>query len=263
MTRLWTLLTAVAFTLMACRLTWGPKSTETQSERLVVLTYNIHHGEGMDGRIDLNRIGRVICDATPDLVALQEVDSLTTRSGGVDQAATLAAITGMYVIYGPAFDFDGGKYGNAILSKWKPDEVECTALPGEPRSLLKIRIRPPQSPEPIYFFATHLDTDSLPRRASVPLIAQALPAASTALCLLAGDMNAGPDSPTLEALRKDWTLPEGIAALATFPVDTPERQIDFVMVRPALRWTIVSATVLQEEVASDHRPLRMVLEIKK
>ena len=50
-----------------------------------VLTYNIHHGEGMDGKIDLERIAAVIKRLEPDVVALQEVDVKTTRSQGVDQ----------------------------------------------------------------------------------------------------------------------------------------------------------------------------------
>lgn len=54
---------------------------------LRVLTYNIHHGEGTDGRFDLSRTAGLIATAEPDLVALQEVDQGTDRAGGVDQVA--------------------------------------------------------------------------------------------------------------------------------------------------------------------------------
>ena len=60
-----------------------------------VLTYNIHHGEGLDGRIDLPRQAAIMTSAAPDLVALQEVDRGTARAGGVDQLAELARLTGM------------------------------------------------------------------------------------------------------------------------------------------------------------------------
>ena len=60
-----------------------------------ILTYNIHHGEGLDGRIDLPRIAAVIAAQRPDLVALQEVDRNARRSGGVDQAAELGRLTGL------------------------------------------------------------------------------------------------------------------------------------------------------------------------
>lgn len=53
-----------------------------QPSTLRVLSYNIHHGRGTDGAIDLPRLARVIRSADPDLVALQEVDEQTTRSGG-------------------------------------------------------------------------------------------------------------------------------------------------------------------------------------
>src|SRR5688572_255745 len=55
-----------------------------------VLTYNVHHGEGTDGKVDLPRIAAVIKAADPDLVALQEVDNKCRRSGKVDQTAELA-----------------------------------------------------------------------------------------------------------------------------------------------------------------------------
>src|SRR5688572_3660564 len=85
------------------------------SPRLRVLTYNIHHGEGTDARFDLERLARIIREARPDLVALQEVDRRTRRASGVDQAAELGRLTGMNVVFGKAMDHDGGEYGQAIL----------------------------------------------------------------------------------------------------------------------------------------------------
>ena len=67
---------------------------------LRILSYNIHHGQGTDGIFDLERLARVISSVEPDLVALQEVDRATTRSGGVDQAAELARLTGMEAAFG-------------------------------------------------------------------------------------------------------------------------------------------------------------------
>ena len=37
---------------------------------LRILTYNIHHGEGTDGRVDLSRLAGVMSRVHPDLVAL-------------------------------------------------------------------------------------------------------------------------------------------------------------------------------------------------
>lgn len=98
-----------------------------------VLSYNIHHAEGIDGKLDVARIARVIKDCQPDLVALQEVDKLVERTESIDQP--------------------------------------------------------------------------------------------------------------------------------TIPVTTPDRQIDFVLFRPAARWKVVKSRVLEEMIASDHRPILAVLEL--
>ena len=67
----------------------------SQPVRLRVMTYNIHHGHGMDGKFDLSRTIQVINAAKPDLLALQEVDSKCERSRRVDEPQELAAQTGM------------------------------------------------------------------------------------------------------------------------------------------------------------------------
>ena len=59
--------------------------------RLRVLSYNIHHGEGVDRKLDLPRIASVIKSVKPDLVALQEVDQGTERTNKIDQAAELVS----------------------------------------------------------------------------------------------------------------------------------------------------------------------------
>src|SRR5215510_13900586 len=75
-----------------------------------VLTYNIHHGEGTDGKVDLPRIANVIKSVSPDIIALQEVDQGTARAGGIDQPAELARLTGMEVVFGRNIDYQGGGF---------------------------------------------------------------------------------------------------------------------------------------------------------
>jgi len=79
-----------------------------------VLTYNIHHGEGVDGKLDLVRIAKVIQEVEPDIVALQEVDQNAGRSGQVDQAAELGRLTKMRSVFGGNIALQGGEYGNAF-----------------------------------------------------------------------------------------------------------------------------------------------------
>ena len=81
------------------------------------MSYNVHHGEGSDGRIDLERIAAVIKEEKADLVALQEVDRGVLRSGKRDLPAELAKLTGMSVFFENNFGYQGGEYGNAILTR--------------------------------------------------------------------------------------------------------------------------------------------------
>ena len=110
--------------LIACLLTLpllsaAPAETPTRDPRsLRVMTYNIHIGKGMDGKADLARIAGVIKSADVDVVALQEVDVKTRRSGvESDQLKELAKLTGMHGVFAKARDFDGGEYGQAVLSR--------------------------------------------------------------------------------------------------------------------------------------------------
>src|SRR5688500_1044104 len=79
----------------------------TEAEPLRVLCYNIHHGEGTDGELELERIARVIRSENPDVAALQEVDQNTQRTGNVDQPAELARLTAMQVVFGKNIGFEG------------------------------------------------------------------------------------------------------------------------------------------------------------
>ena len=239
--------------------------------RVRVLTYNIHHGEGTDRKLDLPRIAKVIKEAEADVVALQEVDVETRRTGGVDQAAELAKLTGMTGHFGKSIDFGGGQYGNAILSRFPTTRPTTLPLPAdaprENRCALAVEVTHPQAGTRFLFAATHLDhlPDETARLAQVKVIngkpvgtakegAEELPA------LLAGDLNATPGSGPIQRLLERWTDAD-VKASPTFPSDHPRKKIDYVLYRPAGRWKVVETRVIEEKVASDHRPVLVVLEL--
>jgi endonuclease/exonuclease/phosphatase family metal-dependent hydrolase len=237
--------------------------TTGEENMIRVLSYNIHHGEGIDGTLDLERIARVIQSASPDIVSLQEVDNRTTRSKGVDQAKELARLTGMKYAYGPSMDFGGGKYGNAVLTKFIIAKSKTIPLPGEPRSALCVTLKTFGTHLPakeFLFIATHLDTGKTPRIDSVPLIENLFASIPDLPAIIAGDFNAIPNSPTMEAFGKTWENATSQKGLFTFPVANPSEQIDYVLCRPAGKWKVVSAKVLDEAVASDHRPILAELQ---
>ena len=88
------------------------------SRSVKVMTFNILHGATTRGDFNLDAIARVIIDENPDLVALQEVDFMTKRAKGYDLATELGWRTKMAPLFARAMPYDGGEYGEAILSKW-------------------------------------------------------------------------------------------------------------------------------------------------
>jgi endonuclease/exonuclease/phosphatase family metal-dependent hydrolase len=247
---------------------------------LRVLTYNIHHGEGTDHKFDLPRIAKIIKSVSPDIVALQEVDQGTARSGGVDQPAELARLAEMTVVYGRNIDYQGGGYGTAVLTKLPvkasasekfPSFYESTPEHPEQRAVQVVELGPPGEPG-IVFLCTHLDyrPDERERMASAEVINRLAAKYGDRLMLLAGDLNATPDSNVIRSLEKHWKI-AGVDAkrqesddnsarrLFTYPADKPTKHIDYVLFRPADRWQVVETRVLDEREASDHRPLLTVL----
>lgn len=233
--------------------------------RVRVLTYNIHHGEGMDGKIDLTRIASVIKRWTPDVVALQEVDKSTSRSHSVDQATELGRLTGMHAVFGKAMDYAGGQYGEAILSRFPLTEVKVHALPftpgNEPRCALAAHVRLGQAGPEIVFVGTHLEHAKATLRLCQsnklnPLIVAANPLPT----ILAGDFNDVPDGTAIRVLKPYWVDASAKQPDPTCPSARPKTKIDYVFFRPARAWRVVEQQVVDEPVASDHRPLLVVLE---
>lgn len=257
-----------AVTTLSC-LCLSPLTTLPAAEpvRIRVLSYNIHHGEGTDGKLDLERLARIIRSADPDVVALQEVDRRVERSKRLDEPKELGRLTGMTPVFERNIPFQGGDYGNAVLSRLRVTSHQNYALPchyvGEQRGALAVELTAPDARKtPFRILATHLDSrpyegerlDSVQR---IEAVAGAAPEQPT---LLVGDLNSLPDSRVLRAFETHWRSATP-SALLTFPAHKPDRQIDFVLYRPAGRWRVIESRVLDEPVASDHRPLLVVLEL--
>lgn len=221
-----------------------------------VMTYNIHHAEGIDGKVDLDRIAKLIVDNKIDLVALQEVDRNTQRTGRRDMPAELAKLTSMRVAFGVNIPLEGGEYGNAVLSRF-PFEVLTNhhlpkIVPGEQRGMLELIVKSPIGR--ITFCATHLDhrRPEADRLASVEYIERALRGKKR--IVLAGDFNARPGSETYRRLSSVFTDAWQFAGQGdgfTIPSENPTARIDYVWTRG---FEPRSPRVLSSY-ASDHLPL--------
>lgn len=225
------------------------RGQSTELMPLRILSYNIRHGAGMDDVVNLERQAAVINGCEPDIVGLQEVDSIVPRSGNVNEAGRLGTLCGMYATFGPAIPLSNGKYGVAVLSKEKPLSVTNIPLPGvEKRTLLVCEF------EQYVFACTHLDLDASNRLASVPIILEEAKR-WTKPFLICGDWNDKPTSEFITQMKKNFTLLcETGAKGYSYPADNPTACIDYVATlgRTAMK---LNSTVIDEPVASDHRPL--------
>ena len=232
---------------------------------LRVLSYNIHHGRGLDERVDLKRIAWLIRNADPDVVALQEVDRKTKRSGNVDQSNELARLTGMYESFAKAIDFEGGEYGQAILSRFPLVNVEITKLAN--RDNREQRIAASSLFEftkdyRVQFISTHLDHAEPTIRLEQATQLANLGSRDAVISLLAGDMNDVPGSKVISKITESWSAPQDRQNLPTFPTVSPTRQLDYILLRRPTKPVIVSSRVIEESVASDHRPIFVSIEFQ-
>ena len=221
--------------------------------QLKVMSYNVRHCAGMDLVVDYDRTAAVIAQQQPDVVALQELDSMTGRSGRHNQLGELASRTQYYPVFGSAIDYDGGKYGVGILTREQPVSTRSIPLPGEePRVLLVVELKN-------YVLAcTHLDLEEEQRLASVPLIVEEAQRWQKPF-ILAGDWNDAPDSQLLQKMTQYFTVNSGNQA--TYPADEPKECIDYIATfktRPAVTLEYV---VINEPSASDHRPLVVSIQL--
>lgn len=255
----------------------GTKATHRNSQDtgrstiIRVLCYNIHHANppSRTGLIDMKAIANVINTEQADVVALQEVDVYTTRSGSsLHQAEELGRLTGMKAYFAKAIDYAGGEYGIAILSKHPMESMRNLPLPtaagtgGEPRTLATAVITLPQG-EKILFACTHLDA----QRSDTNRVMQAekivdLLQKEKVPIILAGDFNAAPATPTINIFDKYFTRSCLTDCPFTIPVINPTRTIDFIVYTPANRFRVIDHKVIPETYASDHRPVLAVFELQ-
>jgi endonuclease/exonuclease/phosphatase family metal-dependent hydrolase len=237
----------------------------SQPMRLRVMSYNIHHGEGTDGKLDLERIARVINSVEPDLVGLQEVDQGVPRSKNVDQVEELGDIIGLHSSFQKSIALSGGSYGNAGFFRLLRRNVFGTVLPnpdnGEARRVTKSEVCRTLK-ESFWFLNTHFDhrPKESTRLESAKFIADFVKEHGDTPMILTGDFNAKPESETIKELEKTWTRTNK-EPLPTVPVEKPTHQIDYIFVKPANRFRIIKTEVLPEAVASDHRAIWAEVEL--
>jgi endonuclease/exonuclease/phosphatase family metal-dependent hydrolase len=245
--------------------TSGPEPDDA----VAVVSFNIHHGAGVDGNVELDRVAGTIRATGADIVGLQEVDRhFDQRSQYQDQVEVLAELLDMHSAFGAAIDLDPPagstsrrQYGNAVLSRYPIVSYTATPLPtgdaSESRTALAATIDAPGGPLEVLVshFSVGPDQERQDQAAALAQMIGDTPERTIVLV----DANAGPDSPTLAGLLGPlvdaWSVGSGNGY--TQPADEPRRRIDFVLTSPDLE--PVSARVPDTD-ASDHLPVSVVLD---
>ncbi len=248
-----------------------PTPPATYDGTLRVLTYNIHHANppSTTTTIDINAIANVIKQQNADLVALQEIDVNTTRSGTtLNEAAELGRLTNMKFYFAKAIDYGGGEYGVAILSKYTMEATNNTQLPtaegtnGERRTLATAVIALPDGKK-VVFASTHLDAQSADtnRFLQINKIVELLQSERNPV-IIGGDFNAVPGTRIINALDAAFTRTCITSCGFTIPVNNPNKTIDFIAYKPSNKFKVAEHKVIDEKYASDHLPVLAVLQLQ-
>lgn len=231
-----------------------------------LVCWNIHHGRGLDDRVDPDRIAAELRALGADLVCLQEVDVGVQRSGRLDLPRELGARLGFHAAFGKNIDFQGGDYGNAVLSRWPIAEQRNhhyrMLRPGEQRGLLQVRVE--VGGRGLCVLCTHLDwrPDDAERRSNVQEIQQRCTESRAARVVVAGDFNDLPGGAVhreLGAAFIDAFAAVGKGDGASYPAAAPTKRIDWVLLRGEVQ--PVAARVAESR-ASDHRPVVVNLVLR-
>lgn len=246
------------------------------SRRLRLVTYNVRHCRGTDGRVAPERVAQVIAALEPDIVALQEVDVGRARTGGLDQAEEIARLVGMFAHFHPALHIEEERYGDALLTHLPSRLKRADALPGllqrpglEPRGALWVEMT--AGDVALQVLTTHFGLLGAERIAQ----AEALlgpdwlgDPACRAPTVLLGDFNATGWSRAYRRLSRRLTDARRLTGArrwrggASFPSRFPLLRIDHVFVseRVAVERIAVVDNALARQ-ASDHLPVLAEIRI--
>lgn len=238
-----------------------------------IMSYNIHAAnppsKPADFR-DLQAIADVITRVKPHLVALQEVDVYTKRSGtGIHQAKDLAALTGMNYFFVKAIDVLGGEYGVAILCRFPilGSKAIKLSLPknssGENRAAALITFQ--FNKQKMVFISTHIDHKSDENRSyQVNQLLNEIKEYEAYPMFIAGDLNMEPSNNIMDVFKNDFTI--GCTTCPfTFSAIKPYIIIDYILINKQAqqKFNVLSYRTIDESYASDHLPLVADFSFKK
>ena len=224
---------------------------------LVAASYNIHRAIGLDRRLDIDRIARVIREIDPDVIGLQEVVRANGAVAGSDQATYLASALGMTLVMGETRSHGDGTYGNAVLTRLPvlaSTRCDLSCDGREPRGCLRVDLGVDGTA--VHVFNCHFGLGFRERRAQVELLAAFLRAADCAgPRLLLGDFNEWHRGPVTRGFHREFSSPMR-RMRRTHPAMFPLFRLDRIYWDVELQGEAFNAHRSRlSRVASDHLPV--------
>jgi endonuclease/exonuclease/phosphatase family metal-dependent hydrolase len=192
--------------------------SESPRSVVTVASYNIHKGQGLDGRVDLGRIAGVLEELEADLVGVQEIFR--------PQAEALAARLGLEMHMGVTVERAQGPYGNVILTRHPAHATrafDLTRYEREPRGGICVDVD--LSGHLVHLFNVHFGLRVRERAAQVELLVRehVLHEALRGSRVVVGDLNEWFPGAVGRTLRRELAGPRirrtHPAPLPLFPLD--------------------------------------------
>jgi len=227
-----------------------------------LFSWNIHKGiGGRDRRYSLGRIIDCIEAENPDLICLQEVDRLVSRSRFDDQPRLLSRVFRSHAVFQANVAVGGGTYGNLVLSRWPVESRHRIALKRPTRKSRGAQLVTIAAPEGrLHLVHVHLGLAEQERHWQMArLLGHMLFRSADPLpTLIVGDFNDWRNTLAAGALAANGfrQVTSPASRFRTFPAWLPVGSLDKAFVRGPIvvRQARVVKTSLAK-VASDHLPL--------
>jgi endonuclease/exonuclease/phosphatase family metal-dependent hydrolase len=266
----------LSFSAVAVKTTRVKKTTAD----LKIMTYNIHHGAGMDKQLDLERIARVILQEKAEIAGLNEVYGAGPKFGNqveeIHKHLEKLSRHPWYAAFGKNLVIPSGDYGNAVVSQYPIREFSNLHLPvipenNEPRGLLSVKLD--WNKKTLWWNQTHLAYQgwaTTERICSVQTILNVINQQQGDYKILAGDFNASPGEESIQMVKSvmldAWSSASSTTMGYTFPTDAPKIRIDYLFLPNSKSISVKECYVPDKKdalIGSDHRPLAATLIIKE
>lgn len=193
-----------------------------------------------------------------DMVALQEADTGSLRSGYINQTRYLASHAGM-PFWCHQSNRRVGKVayaGNGFLSRFEPTAVEEHRLPGVIPGRGTLVVRYGEGSEGLDVAVVHLALGKRARAQQLKYLSRRLDSGRNLVVL--GDLNTEVGAPHVAEFCEVMGLRAPTRGLATYPSWQPQRAIDHILVSERLRSGVAEVFDLT---FSDHCPVALEIEL--